>query len=501
MKFPSSQLVMKEVKVVLDPLDIAWEKYNKSLNGYKRRLSHESISIDKVNPKKQRLNDQKEEEYQVEKIVDRWIYEDGQYRYLVKWKDWSSPFNTWEPEENLVGCGGALLSYFTRIQNRTWHTHPTKEELEIFSNSVCNPTKESLENFMKQFWTPGELRYESLSKSKMKQVLITLWNIPEGSRPGILVDHVKNLFMVYKMHELRVSQKQRLKEWETEMNYISSDSAKIYVENEADLEGPPRNFTYINHYIAGDNVTIPKSPPFGCLCEPECTIGSFCCGKLWNSRSAYGRDQRLLAELGTPIYECNKLCRCPPNCRNRVVQNGRVIDLAVFRTKNGCGWGLKAMQVIGKGAFVCEYTGEVITNKEADKRFNYAFTGDKTYLFGLSYNSKTNYPYSVDGSLFGNITRFINHSCDPNIVVYPVWVDCLDPNIPRLAFFARRMIRRGEELTIDYMCQLKEEEEIISETFLSSQCQDPTLLSEHASWNGLTITCKCGADSCRKYLF
>ncbi|CAG2057271.1 unnamed protein product [Timema podura] len=354
---------------------------------------------------------------------------------------------------------------------------------------------------MKQFWTPGELRYESLSKAKMKQVLITLWNIPEGSRPGILVEHVKNLFMVYKMHELRVSQKQRLKEWETEMNYISSDSAKIYVENEADLEGPPRNFTYINHYIAGDNVTIPKSPPFGCLCEPECTIGSFCCGKLWNSRSAYGRDQRLLAELGTPIYECNKLCRCPPNCRNRVVQNGRVIDLAVFRTKNGCGWGLKAMQVIGKGAFVCEYTGEVITNKEADKRFNYAFTGDKTYLFGLSYNSKTNYPYSVDGSLFGNITRFINHSCDPNIVVYPVWVDCLDPNIPRLAFFARRMIRRGEELTIDYMCQLKEEEEIISETFLSSQCQDPTLLSEHASWNGLTITCKCGADSCRKYLF
>ena len=40
----------------------------------------------------------------------------------------------------------------------------------------------------------------------------------------------------------------RLKEWEKEINAISADSAKLKVENDFDLEGPPRHMTYINQY-------------------------------------------------------------------------------------------------------------------------------------------------------------------------------------------------------------------------------------------------------------
>lgn len=50
----------------------------------------------------------------------------------------------------------------------------------------------------------------------------------------------------------------------------------------------------------------------------------------------------------------------------------------------------------------------------------------------------------------GNLSRFINHSCAPNLAMYCVFVDNVDARTPRLALFARRRIRRGEELTFDY---------------------------------------------------
>ncbi|WP_459806261.1 SET domain-containing protein-lysine N-methyltransferase, partial [Herbidospora sp. RD11066] len=53
--------------------------------------------------------------------------------------------------------------------------------------------------------------------------------------------------------------------------------------------------------------------------------------------------------------------------------------------------------------------------------------------------------YTLDAKKYGNISHFINHSCNPNLDVYAVWVDTLDPNFPRIAFFANREIRVGEE--------------------------------------------------------
>ena len=44
------------------------------------------------------------------------------------------------------------------------------------------------------------------------------------------------------------------------------------------------------------------------------------------------------------------------------------VKLAIFRTSNGCGWGVKALEPIKRGSFVAEYVGEVITNEEAERR-------------------------------------------------------------------------------------------------------------------------------------
>ena len=41
------------------------------------------------------------------------------------------------------------------------------------------------------------------------------------------------------------------------------------------------------------------------------------------------------------------------------------------------GWGVRALETIPRGAFVCDYVGELITDAEADVR------EDDSYLFDL----------------------------------------------------------------------------------------------------------------------
>ena len=50
---------------------------------------------------------------------------------------------------------------------------------------------------------------------------------------------------------------------------------------------------------------------------------------------------------------------------------------------------------------------------------------------------------AIDGAVGGNETAYMNHSCDPNAFIRVV------PGL-KVAIFARRDIRPGEELTIDY---------------------------------------------------
>jgi hypothetical protein len=86
---------------------------------------------------------------------------------------------------------------------------------------------------------------------------------------------------------------------------------------------------------------------------------------------------------------------------------------------------------IRKGSRVAEYTGHMLTKKEADKLYE---NSPVTYLFGLGDGSMV-----IDGH---SMTMFINHSCDANCETEEI-----DGHVYVLA---ARNIKPGEEITYDY---------------------------------------------------
>uniref|UniRef100_A0A2K5JAN0 Histone-lysine N-methyltransferase SETDB1 n=1 Tax=Colobus angolensis palliatus TaxID=336983 RepID=A0A2K5JAN0_COLAP len=150
--------------------------------------------------------------------------------------------------------------------------------------------------------------------------------------------------------------------------------------NEIDTTPPPQ-VAYSKERIPGKGVFINTGPEFlvGCDCKDGCRDKSKCaCHQLTiqatactpggqiNSNSGY-QYKRLEECLPTGVYECNKRCKCDPNmCTNRLVQHGLQVRLQLFKTQNK-GWGIRCLDDIAKGSFVCIYAGKILTDDFADK--------------------------------------------------------------------------------------------------------------------------------------
>ena len=59
------------------------------------------------------LDNDAETLYEVEEVKDRSKI-DGKIHYLVKWSEWPSEYNTWEPEDNLDQAQGAIRKWLAR---------------------------------------------------------------------------------------------------------------------------------------------------------------------------------------------------------------------------------------------------------------------------------------------------------------------------------------------------------------------------------------------------
>lgn len=109
------------------------------------------------------------------------------------------------------------------------------------------------------------------------------------------------------------------------------------------------------------------------------------------------------------------------------------------------GRGVYAARDIKKGERIIEYTGRIISWKEAD-RVPPSDPDDPnhTFLFSLSDGKRV-----IDASAARNAARWINHSCDPNC-------ETEETDEGRVFIEALRAIPRGAELHYDYCLVIDE---------------------------------------------
>ncbi|XP_074305077.1 histone-lysine N-methyltransferase family member SUVH2-like [Silene latifolia] len=244
---------------------------------------------------------------------------------------------------------------------------------------------------------------------------------------------------------------------------MKKDNMPVFVFNDIDTDKEPLYYNYLSRTVF---------PPFvygggnmGCDCVTSCVSGCLC-GMKNGGEIAYDHNGFLLR--GKPlIFECGNYCSCPPNCRNRVSQKGLKNSLEVFRSRD-TGWGVRTLELIPSGAFICEYTGVVLTREQAQL---FTMNGDTLIYPGRFAEKwgewgdlsqvypdyvKPTYPsippldFAMDVSSMRNVACYISHSTSPNVMVQFVLYDHNNILFPHLMLFAMENIPPLRELSLDY---------------------------------------------------
>ncbi|KAH1266624.1 Histone-lysine N-methyltransferase, H3 lysine-9 specific SUVH4 [Glycine max] len=286
------------------------------------------------------------------------------------------------------------------------------------------------------------------------------------------------------------------------------EAIPIPVTNEID-DSPitPIDFTYITSIQVAKNVKVPSSDDYGCQCKGNsCRINKTCCFRL-NNMYPYVRRGNCSRLVGARdiVFECGPRCGCGPDCGSRVSQKGLQYQLEVYRTSNK-GWAVRTRNFIPIGALVCEVVGVLKRTEDLEnashndyiieidcwetikeiggrkKRLPDEPLPAKIFLGQKDDETTKNEPeFCIDCSSFGNVARFINHSCDPNLFVQCVLNSHYGVKQARLVLFAGRNIRPKQELTYDYGYRL---DSVVDADGKIKQ-----------------LPCYCGEATCRKRLY
>ncbi|GAU33363.1 hypothetical protein TSUD_364880 [Trifolium subterraneum] len=162
------------------------------------------------------------------------------------------------------------------------------------------------------------------------------------------------------------------------------ESIPVSLVNDVDDEKGPAFFTYFM------SLKNPKpfglvQRSFGCNCNKACIPGDLNCSCIQRNEGDFPYTANSILVSRKPlIHECGPMCQCFPNCKNRVSQTGLKQYMEVFKTK-GRGWGLRTLDPIRAGTFICEYAGEVIDREKAYQNGEgdtdeYVFDTSRIYL-------------------------------------------------------------------------------------------------------------------------
>ncbi|XP_065866883.1 histone-lysine N-methyltransferase, H3 lysine-9 specific SUVH4-like [Euphorbia lathyris] len=272
---------------------------------------------------------------------------------------------------------------------------------------------------------------------------------------------------------------------------------------------PPTGFTYRKAIQLAKNIKLPANVT-GCSCKGACVDPRTCaCARLNGSDFPYvHRNGGRLIEAKPIVFECGPNCGCGPNCVNRTSQRGLKYRLEVFRTPKK-GWAVRSWDFIPSGAPICEYVGVLMRTEDLDSvcENNFIFEidclqtmrglgGRERRLGNVSVDSVPTISitdglddqkseivpeFCIDAGSTGNIARFINHSCEPNLFVQCVLSSHHDLKLARVMLFAADNIPPLQELTYDYGYALD---------------------SVHGPDGKIKqMACFCGAAGCRRRLF
>lgn len=210
----------------------------------------------------------------------------------------------------------------------------------------------------------------------------------------------------------------------------------------------------------------------GCKCSGQCdykTKSVQCiCNCPYNESGCLSAS--FLTQSSVPIIECNSNCTCDSFCLNRTTQKQPTHEIIVVNTENK-GVGIASTCHLQQGTFVGEYVGEIITSSMATERLRSLSNAAKCFIVQYrEHMSNGNIiTTNVDATSKGNFTRYINHSCEPNLIVVPVRSDSI---VPRLCFFTCVDIKAGEELCFSYF-GMRDSSECISVGNKRCYCGSP----------------------------
>ncbi|XVF40851.1 hypothetical protein PTKIN_Ptkin01aG0149700 [Pterospermum kingtungense] len=234
----------------------------------------------------------------------------------------------------------------------------------------------------------------------------------------------------------------------------------VSLVNEVDDEKGPTHFKYSSILKHSKPVNSTESST-GCNCLGGCLAGNSNCPCIDRNGGylPYTANGVLVSQKAL-IHECGSSCKCPPNCKNRVSQNGLKIRLEVFKTKDR-GWGLRSWDPIRSGACICEYAGEVIDisgpeEVGGENDDDYIFDATRTnepgeVILGVSNGTpKVPCPLIISAKDAGNVARFMNHSCSPNVFWQPVLRENNKECDLHIVFYAIGHIPPMKELTYSY---------------------------------------------------
>ncbi|KAG6748392.1 hypothetical protein POTOM_048312 [Populus tomentosa] len=154
------------------------------------------------------------------------------------------------------------------------------------------------------------------------------------------------------------------------------------------------------------------------------SFGAICCGD---------------GSLGEPPKQGDGQCG---NMRLLLRQQQRIL----LAKSDVAGWGAFLKKPVNKNDYLGEYTGELISHREADKRGKIYDRANSSFLFDLNDQARSIFNFVLDAYRKGDKLKFANHSSNPNCYAKVMLV----VGDHRVGIFANERIEASEELFYDY---------------------------------------------------